>query len=135
MNNATADSVEVELPPQSGAPAVASTVGSIGSLLSVLGVKTCCVIPFALVSFGIGGSWIGFLTAFAPYQPIFVASTLGFIAFGLASVYRRSAAVCEPGQACAPPAAMGWQKASLWTAATLLAGTLAFPYVVQWLDL
>lgn len=44
--------------------------------------SACCTIPLALVSLGIGGAWITWLTALAPYRWIFVTLALG--ALGLA---------------------------------------------------
>src|SRR3546814_17640073 len=41
------------------------------------------LVPFSL---GAGGAWIANLTALAPYQPIFIAATLGFLGYGFYAV-------------------------------------------------
>ena len=71
-------------------------------LLGALAATSCCVLPLVLFSIGVGGAWIGNLTALAPYQPIFVTLTLGFLGYGSWLVYRRPAD-CAGGQACARP--------------------------------
>ena len=51
-------------------------------VLAALGASVCCVGPLLLVTLGVGGAWIGTLTRFEPYRPIFVALTVLF--FGVA---------------------------------------------------
>lgn len=41
-----------------------------GGVLGAIAASSCCVLPLVLFSVGIGGAWIGNLTALAPYQPI-----------------------------------------------------------------
>lgn len=53
-----------------------------GGLLGALAASSCCLLPLALFSLGIGGVWIGNLMALAPYQPIFAAITLGLLGYG-----------------------------------------------------
>lgn len=43
--------------------------------------SACCTIPLALVSLGVGGAWIGGLTALAPYRWIFVSLAVGAIGY------------------------------------------------------
>lgn len=43
--------------------------------------SACCTIPLALVSAGIGGAWIGSLTALAPYRWIFVTLAVGALGY------------------------------------------------------
>ena len=50
-----------------------------GGVLGAIAASSCCIVPLALFGLGVGGAWIGNLTALAPYQPIFVAVTLGFL--------------------------------------------------------
>ena len=49
---------------------------SVGGIVAALGAATCCVLPFALFFAGISGAWIGNLTAFEPYQPVFITIAL-----------------------------------------------------------
>ncbi len=100
-------------------------------LLGALAASSCCIVPLALFALGLTGAWMGTLTALAPYQPIFIAITLGLLLAGYVLVYRRSRSACEPGAACARPVA-GWLvKGALWAATALVAGTLALPYIVH----
>lgn len=58
-----------------------------GGVLGALAASSCCLLPLALFGLGIGGAWIGNLTALAPYQPIFVAIALGLIGYGFWLAY------------------------------------------------
>src|SRR5208337_1086739 len=44
--------------------------------------SSCCIVPLLLFGLGVSGAWIGTLTRLAPYQPIFVAVTLGCLGYG-----------------------------------------------------
>jgi mercuric ion transport protein len=50
----------------------------IAGALAAIGASVCCVGPLVLLAFGIGGTWIGSLTAMEPYRPIFIGLTLLF---------------------------------------------------------
>ena len=100
-----------------------------GGLLGALAAMSCCILPLALFSVGAGGAWIGNLTALAPYQPIFVTLALGFIGYGYWLVYRRPAAACAAGDACARPLPKRWVKLGLWAATLIVIAALAFPFV------
>jgi mercuric ion transport protein len=99
-----------------------------GGLLGALAASSCCILPLVLFSLGISGAWIGNLTALAPYQPVFVALTLGFLGYGHYLAYWKPQA-CAEGEACARPLPNRLVKAALWAATALVAAALAFPYV------
>jgi mercuric ion transport protein len=101
-----------------------------GGLLAALAAGSCCIMPLALFTLGIGGAWIGNLTALAPYQPIFIAVTFVFLATGYYLVYRRRDAACDDG-ACARPLPRRGVKLALWAATTLVASAIAFPYAAR----
>jgi mercuric ion transport protein len=100
-----------------------------GGVLGALASMSCCVLPLVLFTLGIGGAWIGNLTALAPYQPIFIGVTLAFLATGYYLVYRRPRVACAEGEACARPLSRRGVKLALWAATALVASALAFPYV------
>ncbi len=101
-----------------------------GALLGALASSSCCVVPLALFSIGVGGAWIGNLVALAPYQPYFVAATLLFLGTGFVMVYRRpKVAVDADGVFCARPMAGRITKTALWLSTVLVAAAAAFPYV------
>ncbi|MDA1100125.1 MAG: mercuric transporter MerT family protein [Proteobacteria bacterium] len=99
-----------------------------GGILGAIAASSCCILPLVLFSLGIGGAWIGNLTALAPYQPIFVVITLGFLGYGYWLVYRKPKADCAEGAACARPLPSRIVKLSLWLATALVAAAIAFPH-------
>lgn len=103
---------------------------ALGGVLGALAASSCCVLPLLLFSVGIGGAWIGNLTALAPYQPVFAAFTLAVLGLGFWRVYGPRRA-CAEGGACARPLPNRLVKASLWLATVLIAVALAFPYLAS----
>ena len=51
------------------------------ALGAAVAASACCTIPLALVSLGVGGTWIGSLTALAPYRWIFVTGAIGALGY------------------------------------------------------
>ncbi len=102
---------------------------AVGGVLGAIAASSCCVVPLALFSLGVSGAWIGNLTALAPYQPIFVVITLGFLGAGYWMVYRTPKVECAEGSKCARPAPRRVVKITLWGATVLVAAAMAFPYV------
>ena len=70
---------------------------SVGGIVAALGAATCCVVPFVLFFAGISGAWIGNLTAFEPYQPVFVTIALARFMIGSQSGSVMSATSTSPG--------------------------------------
>ena len=111
----------------------ATTGGKIfvaGGLLAALGASVCCVLPFVLLTLGVGGAWMSNINWLAPYEKIFVGAAVLLIAAGFWRVYRRPA-TCAVGE-CAPPSNRA-AKVGLWIAALLVSAAIAFPYVSDWL--
>lgn len=102
---------------------------AVGGLFGALAASSCCVLPLVLFSLGIGGAWLGNLTALAPYQWIFITITLVFLAAGFYLVYRRPSRECADGEACARPLPNRLVKMALWVATALVAAAMLFPYV------
>ena len=98
-------------------------------MLGAFASMSCCILPLVMFSLGLGGAWMGNLTALAPYQPIFVAITLGFLGAGFWLVYLRPKRACADGEACARPLPRRIVKTSLWLATVVVAAAVAFPYV------
>jgi mercuric ion transport protein len=100
-----------------------------GGVLGAVAASSCCILPLALSALGISGTWIGNLTALAPYQPIFIGITLASLGAGYYLVYRRPVVACAADEACATPLQRRVVKFGLWTATLLVAAAMAFPFV------
>ena len=87
----------------------------------------CCVVPFALVSVGLGGAWLANLQAFAPYRPLFIGVALAALAVAAWRIYR-PAANCKPGEMCAVARTRRGYRIVFWSAAAMLLFMVAFPY-------
>ena len=74
---------------------------AIGSFLLAIGASSCCVIPFTLFSMGVGGAWIGNLTAMSEYRSIFIFGGLGFLVAGYWQIFRRP--VLSSDEVCITP--------------------------------
>ncbi len=92
----------------------------------------CCVGPFLLLALGVGGAWIGSLTALEPYRPFFMVATVFFLAYAFYRVYRQPRTEeCEPGSFCANPRSVRLNKILLWMVTGLVAILFAVPYVAS----
>ena len=100
-----------------------------GGILGALAASSCCIIPLILFSLGIGGAWIGNLTALAPYKPLFVAGTAGLLGYGFYLVYWKPRRACGDGAACASPIPNRLVQLALWIATVLVIAAFAFDYV------
>ena len=106
--------------------------GSAGVLaaggISAILASACCLGPLVLVSLGLGGAWIGNLTALEPFRPVFVGAALVALFFAYRRIFR-PAAECKPGEVCARPQAKRAYKVMFGVVAILVAVALAFPYI------
>lgn len=98
----------------------------IAGVLSAISASLCCIGPLLLLTLGIGGTWIGNLTAMEPYRPFFIGLTLLFLGLAFRSLYW-VAPVCLPGRACADPRTIKRQRMTFWCITVLLLGLLAVP--------
>ncbi|NNE60335.1 MAG: mercury transporter MerT [Woeseia sp.] len=102
-----------------------------GSVLGAVLASSCCIAPLVLISLGASGAWIGRLTALKPYQPLFVAMTVGFLGYGFWQVYGRARAVCD-GDACATRRSGPVVKTALWSATVLVLLSLTTDAWAPW---
>jgi mercuric ion transport protein len=100
-----------------------------GGLLGALAASSCCIVPLVLFGLGISGAWIGNLTRLAPYQPCFIAATLGFLGAGYWLVRRESKRVCAEGEACARPLPRRLVKTALVVATVPILAALGFDFL------
>jgi mercuric ion transport protein len=89
-----------------------------GGLAAGLLASSCCILPLVLVSLGIGGTWMSFLTGLSPYQPYFLGMASLLVGAGLWRAYRKPKE-CAPGSMCANPSAGRITNSVLWIGAAL----------------
>ncbi len=100
----------------------------IGGLATVFA-SICCLGPLVLVSIGISGAWIGNLTVFEPYRPIFIGTALVALFFAYRRIFRPAQA-CKPEEVCAVPQVKRAYKIIFWIVAALMGIALPFPYIL-----
>jgi mercuric ion transport protein len=99
-----------------------------GGLLGALAASSCCILPLVLFGLGVSGAWIGNFAQLAPYQPYFIAATIGFLGYGYWLVYRASKLACSEG-ACGRPLPNRLVKVGLILATILVAVALGFDFL------
>ena len=99
----------------------------LAGVASGIGASVCCVGPLVLVSLGIGGTWVAYLTKWEPLRPFFLVLTLVFLGAAFWHLYI-SSPVCEPGSDCANPAVRRRQRMIFWLVAAPLLALIAFPW-------
>ncbi|MGH8852804.1 MAG: mercuric transporter MerT family protein [Telluria sp.] len=100
----------------------------IAGVLAAIGASVCCVGPLVLLALGIGGTWVGNLTAMEPYRPIFIGLTLLFLWLAFRKLYLVPQ-VCAPGTPCTDPRTIQRQRLTFWIVSVLLLGLLAVPWL------
>jgi mercuric ion transport protein len=107
---------------------VSSAKGSlVVGILAAIGASLCCVAPLVLLALGIGGAWIGNLTAFEPYRPLFIVLTLLFLVLAFRKLYLVPQ-VCAPGAECTDPQTTKRQRLVFWLITILLLALLSVPW-------
>ena len=101
-----------------------ATGGLIGAILA----SSCCILPLALVTFGISGAWIGNLTALEPYKPYILAVAAITLGGGFWQVYAKPRKACTEGSYCASPTSGRVTKTALWAATALALGAATVDY-------
>ena len=99
----------------------------VAGVLAAIGASVCCVGPLVLLALGIGGAWIGNLTMFEPYRPLFIGLTLLFLGLAFRKLYLVPQ-VCAPGAPCPDPQTPKRQRLIFWSVAVLLLVLLAVPW-------
>jgi mercuric ion transport protein len=105
---------------------------AVGALIAAFAATSCCILPVVLFSLGISGAWISNFTQLAPYKPIFIAATLGFVGTGYWLVYRASKRVCAGGEACARPLSNKLVMVVLVAATAIVIAAFGFDYLAPY---
>lgn len=109
-------------------PSNTGTNWSMGAGLgAAVAASACCTIPLALVSVGVGGAWIGGLTALAPYRWVFVA--LAVAALGYAG-YNEWQLSLRPDCDCETMFSSATRRMLLGGATLLVVGLVVSPYLL-----
>jgi mercuric ion transport protein len=95
--------------------------------LAAMGASVCCVGPLVLLALGVGGTWVGSLTAMEPFRPFFIVLTLLFLGLAFRKLYM-APQVCAPGTPCANADTLKRHRITFWIVAALLLGLLAVPW-------
>ena len=103
----------------------ALVAGGLAALLASI----CCLGPLVLVTLGVGGAWIGNLTALEPYWPLFVSAALLAMFFAYRRIFR-PVQDCLPGEVCAVLQVRRGYQIGFGIVAALVIVALAFPYVL-----
>lgn len=102
-----------------------------GVIVAALAASVCCVGPLLLLALGIGGTWVGNLTALEPFRPYLMALTLAVLAYAFYKIYKPKPEACEPGSYCANPRSDRINKITLWISTVFVFALLATPYVAE----
>ncbi|MBS1815474.1 MAG: mercury transporter MerT [Acidobacteria bacterium] len=100
-----------------------------GGLLAGIGASACCVGPLLLLSLGIGGAWIGHLTALEPYRPIFIALTVLFLGLAFRKLYLVPQACAAEGD-CLADRTRRAQRILFWIFVPLSLASVASPWIL-----
>jgi mercuric ion transport protein len=98
-----------------------------GGIAAILA-SSCCLGPLVLISLGISGAWLSYLTVLEPYRLWFVGASALALAFAFRRVWRPRVA-CEDGTLCAVPAVSRTYKIIYVVIAILLLIGLTFPMI------
>jgi mercuric ion transport protein len=97
-----------------------------GGVIGALAASSCCIVPLVLFGLGVSGAWIANLTQLAPYQPYFIAATVGCLVGGYGLLYRSRKMRCTDGQVCARPLSNRIVTSGMILATIVVIGALAF---------
>lgn len=101
----------------------------VGGALASIGASACCVGPLLLLSLGIGGAWIGNLTALEPYRPLFILLVLVFLGLAFRRLYLVRPG-CDSEANCVADRTRNVQRIIFWIATPLLLALVAAPWLI-----
>lgn len=106
-----------------------ASVIATGGILGAVAASSCCIVPLVLFSAGMGGAWLGNLSALTPYQPYLIAFTALMLGYGFYLVYWKPRQACAENGACRRPMPRRTVKTVLWLATVVVIAAGIFPYV------
>lgn len=100
-----------------------------GGIFGAIAASSCCILPLLLTVIGASGAWMANLRALSPYQPVFIALTAIFLAYGFYLVYWKPENACTNADVCTDPVVPGRVvKGTLWLATLLVMLAVSFSY-------
>jgi copper chaperone CopZ len=105
-------------------------IGLLAAGITAFVASICCVGPLVLLSLGVGGAWIGNLTALAPYRPFFMAVTALFLGFAGYRLYHRpKKSPAGDGEDCGCPVKNRKSRFAFWGVTVAIVALFALPYL------
>jgi mercuric ion transport protein len=101
----------------------------VGGVLAGIGASACCVGPLLLLSLGIGGAWIGHLTALEPYRPVFIVLTVLFLGLAFRMLYLMPQS-CDLEDNCLADRTRNVQRVVFWILVPVTLGLVASPWIL-----
>ena len=104
-------------------------IALMGGVLASIGASACCAGPLLLLSVGIGGAWIGNLTALEPYRPVFIGLVLVFLGLAFRKLYFVPPN-CDLEANCTADRTKNSQRTVFWIVTSLVLGLIAIPWLM-----
>jgi mercuric ion transport protein len=101
----------------------------VGGVMSGIGASACCVGPLLLLSVGIGGAWIGHLTALEPFRPLFIVVTAVLLGLAFWRLYLVPQS-CATSDGCAVDRTRNVQRILFWILTPITLGLVASPWIL-----
>lgn len=102
--------------------------GLLAAVGAAVAASACCTIPLLLVTLGLGGAWVGTLTALEPFRPFFIALAIG--ALGYAG-YREWRISRGPDCDCETGLPEGLRRSLLGIGFAAALGLIASPWILR----
>jgi mercuric ion transport protein len=101
------------------------------AIIAGIGASACCIGPLLLLSLGIGGAWVGNLTAMEPYSGYFTAVTLVILGIVFHKLYF-TPQKCQQGAVCDNPKVLKNQRIIFGIVSIILIAMMSFPYYADY---
>ncbi len=104
----------------------------VGVIIAAIAASVCCVGPLVLLALGVGGAWVGNLTALEPFRPYLMGLTLIILGYAFYKIYRKpQPEECAPDSYCANQKSDRINKITLWIATVFVILLLSVPYITS----
>jgi len=125
MPDAPIQTLDTSIPGEQDTKSGLGRMASLGALTGGLLASSCCILPLVLVSIGVGGAWVGNLTALAPYQPIFLTLAGASVVGGFWVSRRARSQACAIDGPCAKTIGQKRYRIGLWVGGALAVTAIA----------